>query len=189
MHNLKIAIASLFLAGAATAMFGAGKVTDAEAEPGRPAARDKQLRAHHDKCVDLFVKTAGAGRGRMIVLSHASPSYPKHLDLPALTGPGNAKWEMERVELVSLLKGMPGVYPAEGMSRFRRAPKVRDLDTFENRALERLKGSEQMQVEASASRVRVLGAIRMQKACMSCHAGKKEGDLLGAFTYSFKPAK
>jgi hypothetical protein len=43
-------------------------------------------------------------------------------------------------------------------------------------------------VEASATRIRALGAIRFQNACKGCHSGMKEGDLLGAFTYEFKPA-
>src|SRR5215217_5901055 len=50
--------------------------------PTRTDARDGQLKAHHDRCVELFVKTEGNGFSRMLVLTHTSPDYPKSLDLP-----------------------------------------------------------------------------------------------------------
>jgi hypothetical protein len=169
--------------------------------PTRSDARDGQLKAHHDRCVDLFVKTEGNGFSRMVILSHVSPDYPKSLDLPPeqpeLDAAGNplpprpVTWVMEKVELVSMLnQEKSGVYPARGMGGRRPAlgrPKIRDLDTFEEQALARLQGGEELQVSTSAGEMRMLGAIRLRAECARCH-DKPAGTLLGAFTYVLKPA-
>src|SRR5205823_764714 len=97
-------------------------------------------------------------------------------------------WVMDKVELVSLLNQKePGVYPASGMARFAaKRPKTRDLDTFESMALASLKSGEATRVQDSHGEVRVLGAIRARAECKGCHSEHKVGDLLGAFTYTFK---
>jgi hypothetical protein len=205
MDRIKFGFTGLLLAGACATLVGCvenssqdqelpeppAKTAQPDGGAARAGTRDQLLKAHHDRCTDLFVKTQGNGLGRFQALEHASPTYPRSLDLPLGSQPpfASSPWLMHRVELVSLLKEKEGVYPANGMrGLFRKAPKTRELDGFEQRALARLKAGEQMQVDESADHVRVLGAIRMQNACKGCHAGKKEGDLLGAFTYVFKPA-
>jgi hypothetical protein len=170
--------------------------------PTRTDARDGQLKAHHDRCVDLFVKTEGNGFSRMIVLSHVSPDYPKSLDLPPeqpeLDAAGNplpprpVTWVMEKVELVSMLKQeKAGVYPARGMGGRRpvlpSGVKLRDMDAFEQQALAQLQGGEEIQVSASPGEMRMLGAIRARTECAGCHKDKPVGTLLGAFTYVLKP--
>ncbi|MGL4551048.1 MAG: hypothetical protein ACRC33_07665 [Gemmataceae bacterium] len=171
--------------------------------PGRPAAAptradDGPLQAHHDRCVELFVKTEGNGLSRMVVLTHASPTYPRSLDLPPdrpeLDDAGNplpprpVPWVMEKVELISLLNHeKPGVYPAEGMRKHRiRGPSVRDLDGFEQQALARLRAGDPAQVTRTPDEVRMVGPIRMRADCAGCH-DKPAGTVLGAFSYVLKP--
>lgn len=160
-----------------------------KAEAARAAARDQHLKAHHDKCVDLFVKSAGFGGGRMLVLQHGNPNYPKSIDLPVGQEGSIQPWHADKVELVSLLKGdKPGVYPAEGAMGWRRGArsKTRDLDGFEAAALAGLQSGENLRVVEGPDHIRVLGAIRMQADCKRCH-DKPDGALLGAFSYVMKP--
>lgn len=59
----------------------------------------------------------------------------------------------------------------------------RDLDEFETRAFRLLQAGHAMVVKQEDEVFRALGAIRMQESCRRCHEDKKNGDLLGAFTY------
>ena len=61
---------------------------------------------------------------------------------------------------------------------------LRPLDEFEHLSLPRLGQGEDLIVMQAASRLRVLGAIRAGKQCLSCHEAQR-GDLLGAFSYHF----
>ncbi len=199
MNRITLGAASLAIALGILAAPGCAKKKDTDKESAaRAALRDNLLTAHHDKCVELFVKTDGFGGGRMIVLSHPSPSYPKSLDLPAQevdeTGAPiptmkPSAWVMDKVELVSLLnQETPGVYPASGMRRFAAArPKTRELDSFEAAALPALQAGEAVRVQESEGEIRVLGAIRSRADCKSCHPKHEAGSLLGAFTYVIKP--
>lgn len=59
----------------------------------------------------------------------------------------------------------------------------RGLDEFESKALHLLQAGHAMVVKQEGEVFRALGAIRMQESCRRCHEDKKNGDLLGAFTY------
>lgn len=59
----------------------------------------------------------------------------------------------------------------------------RNLDEFESKALRLLQAGHAMAVKQEGEVFRALGAIRMQESCRRCHEDKKNGDLLGAFTY------
>jgi Protein of unknown function (DUF3365) len=61
--------------------------------------------------------------------------------------------------------------------------KVRELDGFETKALGLLQAGHTMVWKDQGTSFRAVGAIRMQESCVSCHEDKKNGDLLGAFTY------
>jgi len=61
--------------------------------------------------------------------------------------------------------------------------KVRDLDSFETKALELLQAGNALVWQDQGRTFRAVGAIRMQATCAHCHEDKKDGDLLGAFTY------
>src|SRR5262245_35511949 len=50
--------------------------------------REKHFAAHHDRCVEVFVKAENVfGHERMPRLSHRHDDYPKSLDLPAEADP------------------------------------------------------------------------------------------------------
>ena len=87
---------------------------------------DVHFVAHHDRCVELFVKADGFGGFRMPRLTHQHEDYPYSLALPAEADvpspprpgmpsaePTASAWLMKSVELVGLLKtDRPGVHPA-----------------------------------------------------------------------------
>lgn len=60
---------------------------------------------------------------------------------------------------------------------------IRELDTFEHKALAILQAGHALVKQEEPTHVRMLGAIRAQETCLKCHDDKKPGDLLGAFTY------
>ena len=94
-------------------------------------------------------------------------------------------WRIETLELVGLLlKAEPAVYVSPNLPRMddlRDAP-ARPMDTFESTALGRLRQGEEMVIEGTDSRWRMLGALRNAKQCAACHGGQR-GELLGAFSY------
>jgi hypothetical protein len=97
----------------------------------------------------------------------------------------------DRVELVSLLKfSEPRVYISENlpaMDELRDAP-TRGLDAFEQNGLAVLKSGEDIVSEHGPETIRALGALRALKQCLQCHTAA-EGQLLGAFSYRWGPAK
>jgi hypothetical protein len=99
-------------------------------------------------------------------------------------------WVVQRLELVSLLlHEEPAVYVAERlpvMDETHGTP-TRPLDRFEQYGLDALGRGEDLFVSESGDRLRMLGAVRSAKQCLACHGGRR-GDLLGAFSYTLKPA-
>lgn len=61
---------------------------------------------------------------------------------------------------------------------------VRELDSFEIRALALLKEGHALVYQEENGVIRAFGAIRMQTGCRSCHETEKNGALLGAITYT-----
>jgi hypothetical protein len=100
------------------------------------------------------------------------------------------KWEVQRLELVSLLLHKePAVYVSErlpAMDQTHGMP-TRPLDRFERYGLDALGRGEDLFVSEAGDRVRMLGAVRSAKQCVACHGGRR-GDLLGAFSYTLRPA-
>jgi hypothetical protein len=98
------------------------------------------------------------------------------------------RWLIEKLELVSLLKHEePAVYLSEHLPRMQelRDAATRPLDSFEKQALSALQNGEDLQVQSSPDRVRMLGSIRAVKQCLKCHSVER-GDLLGAFSYDLR---
>jgi hypothetical protein len=173
--------------------------TDSPPQPTRDfaeaeAARERLFATHHDRCVEVFVKTEGSGFERRPRLTHRPSSYPESLQLPPEAWlpsdspePAGSTWRMTKADLVSLLEhDKAGVYSAGEMRPQFRRPRIRDLDEFEKASLAELRQGEQVRMTEVAEGVRLLGAIRARKECLECHSGKKEGDLLGALTYTFE---
>ncbi len=97
----------------------------------------------------------------------------------------NDGWQLVSLQLVSLLKhDQPMAYVSAtlpNMQTLGEAP-VRPLDPFETAALDSLRQREELVVESTTNRIRMLGALRAGKACLACHS-VRQGSLLGAFSY------
>ena len=110
------------------------------------------------------------------LLSHISrPWYRKEKEF----------WAMHRLELVSLLKHKtPAVYISRSLPNMEelRNVKTRQLNSFEQTALEQLRDGEDVVTKASLNRIEMIGSLRATKACQQCHE-VKTGALLGAFSY------
>jgi hypothetical protein len=101
-------------------------------------------------------------------------------------------WEAKSVDLVGLLKhDAPVVYRSE------KIPDMKDLrdlptrvpDLFEIAGLDALRNGDELFARSQDGVVRLLGAVRAKADCLECHSGKKEGDLLGAFSYTLREAE
>lgn len=190
-----------------------GQTPSIQAAPPTERDRDARFATHHDRCVEMFVKAPGFGFERMRWPEHAASGhsvegFPLALSQTDESNPG-LDWRMHSLQLVSLLsQKRPGVYAAvTGMMTPNERPRLRDLDEFESAALVELKMGERVSFSATTSDmpralhdhmkrwkhdkparrfVRMLGAIRARPDCVKCHGEKKEGDLLGAFSYVFE---
>ncbi|HVT28012.1 MAG TPA: hypothetical protein VHE81_08355, partial [Lacipirellulaceae bacterium] len=103
---------------------------------------------------------------------------------------GAPKWEVTRLELVSLLRhDEPCVYVAKTMPAMDQLADVpmRPLNKFEKSALPHLAAQEDIVVDQRPDRILMLGALRAGTTCLECHEGER-GKLLGAFSYEIVPA-
>src|SRR5262249_34482271 len=145
----------------------------------------------HRKAIVDFSNPVGFGyvKNRRHVAgfqAHQFSSLPAGVD-----GEQGRRWKLRRVELVSLLThDEPVVYVTDQLPRMdllRDVP-VRSLDDFEALNLPRLGRGEDVIALQTESRLRMLGAVRAGKQCLSCHDAQR-GDWLGAVSYNFAPAR
>lgn len=91
---------------------------------------------------------------------------------------------------MSLLKHEAAVaYVSQNLPRMdelRDAP-TRALDPFETRSLDRLRSEEDLVIDDTPERVRMVGSLRASGNCLRCHSVRR-GELLGAFSYELVPA-
>ncbi len=107
------------------------------------------------------------------------------IQVPALHGDSPDDWQISRLDLVSLLKfDSPRVYLSEHLPRMEelRNAETRPVDEFEQRALEQLRGGEDIVVDQQHNSIRMVGAVRAATQCLDCHSVRR-GELLGAFSY------
>jgi hypothetical protein len=100
-------------------------------------------------------------------------------------------WRMTRLELIGLLKyDKPRAYVSKYLPRLQElgAAATRDVDAFESAALVRLRTHEDIVIDETSSRIRMLGSLRAGKTCIECHEVRR-GEILGALTYEFVPLK
>lgn len=64
----------------------------------------------------------------------------------------------------------------------------RSLDFFESAGLQKLQSGKDLFVRNEKETIRMLGAVRAQKQCLSCH-DVAVGRLLGAFSYTLRIAR
>jgi hypothetical protein len=95
------------------------------------------------------------------------------------------RWVLRKLELVGMVKHeKPMAYVSGQLPRMedlKNAP-TRELDAFEAAAIRRLQGGEDVATEETLNRIRLVGAVRANNACLDCH-NVKRGQLLGAFSY------
>jgi Protein of unknown function (DUF3365) len=101
-------------------------------------------------------------------------------------------WEIKSLDLVGLvMHESPVVYVSEKIPEMKDLKKkpTRELDVFESEGLEELASGKALYVRSKADTIRVLGPIHAAKNCLKCHGDAKEGDMLGAFSYTLRQAK
>ncbi len=103
------------------------------------------------------------------------------------------RWSLSSLYLIGLVvHDNPTVYLTENLPRMDEAKLVptRTLDPFEMVAIEAIATGDRMYVgrDTTNKYQRAVGGIRAAKACTSCH-GCREGELLGAFSYTFEQAR
>ena len=109
-----------------------------------------------------------------------------------VAGGREKNWDLKALDLVGLLKHKePVVYLSEKLADMKdlKDTATRPLDLFEFAGLEAIQKGDPLFVRAKDGAILMLGAIRAGKQCLSCHDDKKEGDLLGAFSYTLRLAE
>jgi hypothetical protein len=149
-----------------------------------PAALEKYHAAH----VVAFAESPGFGASRTMQPPMWEPGLLSVV-LPATETP-HGSFRREQFNLVSLLDHDPAVvYTAsptshDSVRRGTAAMPTRKPDAFELEALVKLKAGQALVVgPADDGGFRMLGALWAQKNCVECHEDRREGDLLGAFSY------
>ena len=118
--------------------------------------------------------------------SHGFSSLEKEW---AGTSKDTARWQVVRLELVSLLRHEePCVYVAESLPQMDELADVphRPLNDFEASALPALQTDKDLVIDQRPERIAMLGSLRAGKKCLECHEGQR-GRLLGAFSYEIVP--
>ena len=60
---------------------------------------------------------------------------------------------------------------------------MRDLTSFEDKALKRLYAGEDIVSESTDHKIKMFGSLRASNDCRECHSSVDRGELLGAFSY------
>jgi hypothetical protein len=100
-------------------------------------------------------------------------------------------WDIKTLDLIGLVKHEhPVAYVSEKlleMKKLKDTP-TRLLDFFELAGLEELNKGEALFIRSKDETIRMLGALRATGECVRCHQCD-EGTLLGAFSYTLRPAQ
>lgn len=154
-----------------------------QVQPKQSQEFQGDLQNMHEEELFDFLNPKGFGyiRDRHHVAGFQSHQFRKQPGAPG-------RWQVQSIELVSLLKhAQASVYISEHfprMDELRHAP-TRPLDAFESQALEHLQHGEDLHVQGTRKRIRMLGSIRAVKQCLDCHEVQR-GELLGAFSYKLR---
>jgi hypothetical protein len=154
--------------------------------PWPTVTTDEALRTFHFRSVADFSYPAGGGYARD--RRHAAGFRPHEFSQVPKAG---ERWAVETVDLVSLLcHPEPVAYVSADLPRMEqlKGASTRPLDAFELSGLTRLRGGDWLVVGEGNGHLRLLGAIRAVRQCVTCH-GCERGDLLGAFSYTLRRAE
>jgi hypothetical protein len=181
-YGLRTALAVPQPDAAPTARWSAADLLDDSSGP-KDLRRELDLFGLQAQSIADFVNPEGFGffKDRQHVAGFQEHQFSKLPEAPAF-------WRLRTLDLIGLVThDEPVVYVSEHLPRMdelRQAP-TRPPDGFEARGLESLRRGEDLYVRQAGQELRVLGAIRSVRQCVSCHGGAR-GDLLGAFSYAFK---
>jgi hypothetical protein len=150
-----------------------------------PAPSWESCEEMHDFYVARFESTPGFGLSRM--------AQPPMLDRSGTLDAGRRQYKIETLELVGLMqRETPVVYVPwnHGFKIDDTTFKNRSLTAFETESLASLRAGKDMASagDGKDGALACVGALRAKSTCLQCHRSKKPGDLLGAFTYSLRPA-
>lgn len=130
---------------------------------------------------DIFSdETTAPSSNTQTAVYHSEAETP-----PDLETPPTLLWRVANLQLVSLLKfDRPHVYVSEFMPAMTELPdlEMRDLTSFEDKALKRLYAGEDIVSESTDHKIRMFASLRASNDCRECHSVDR-GELLGAFTY------
>ena len=140
----------------------------------------------HDSYVARFEGAPGFGMSRM--------AQPPMLDRSGTLDVGRTSYSIVNVELVGLLyRETPVVYIPfrHGSKPDELTFKDRELNDFEKSSLAAFRAGKGITStdDEKAGSLACMGALRAKDTCLQCHRTRKEGDLLGAFTYNLRMKK
>jgi hypothetical protein len=161
--------------------------------PGQssPVPEEGALGQFHRFSVRDFVNERGFGyvRDREHVKGFQSHRFSAMPELGKVAGE-TRRWQVDNLQLISLLKyEEPVAYQSRHLPRMDelRTAETRPLDPFEKQALAALRQGGSLVVRSGKDWLRMLGAVRALRQCLACHEAER-GDLLGAFSYTLRPA-
>lgn len=154
------------------------------------APKQEWLLGLHDEGAARFVNPESLGyvTGRQQAAGFVSHRFTIG-QLPQLKADSSPAWTIARLELVSLLKHKnPRVYISAELPQMDKLKNVptRELTEFEWQALSELWHREDIVIAEEPDEILMLGALRAHGRCLECHS-VKQGQLLGAFSYSLRP--
>lgn len=100
-------------------------------------------------------------------------------------------WRVQTLDLIGVLvEDEPRVYISARLPSMDelRGVDTRPVDRFEALGLKRMQAGDDLIVARDGDVIRMVGAIRSTRHCLTCHGGKR-GELLGAFTYTLREDK
>ena len=153
---------------------------------GRAPEGDAALQRMHGEFVEAFVDSDGFGRRRVTPMMVRMRHYQ-------FEGIGEDGRCVVDVELIGVARHDPAVvhgahfmgfqHRDDDAAAFVPVTSTRGLQAWERDALAALKAGSGMVVRATPAGTRAMGPIRARPACLACHEGYREGDVLGALSY------
>ncbi len=167
-------------------------VAFAETQRGRVPDGWQSEGEMHDYFFDMFLGSPGNGVGRMVSPRMAVPDRRLTIECESSDKAAMAmgEYKLDSIELIGIAKHPTPVAFVAGthgsLSGIQKsfAMPVRDLTSFEQKALADLRGGRTLVSRMDdSSHATVVGAVPARRECVGCHQGAKVGDVLGAFSY------
>jgi len=140
----------------------------------------------HRFFVDKFVATPGMGSGRMSAMTLLIDANQPVLVTRNGTAGKDITLELSKLELIGIARHeQPVAFEriAHGTDRW----VTRKLSKFESDAISQLKSGKDIVTQNVPGGRLAVGAIRAEPACLRCHTTQRDGDVLGAFSYTLAP--